>query len=273
MVQPLIAAFARVCAYDRGGLGWSDASSSPPTFARMVEELAIVLGHLAGDGRCVLVGHSFGSYVVRAYAAQRPGRVAALVLIDPPVEWLTMTEQRAHMLRGAERLSRIGAVLAHLGVVRASLALLTGGAPGAPRRFVRIFGSAAARTLEHLVEEVRKLPADVQPIVQALWCQPKCFRAMADHLRALARDSRSIAGAVPPRDIPIVVISRADQPAEQIAAHRALAAASLDGRHVIAARSGHWVQFDEPELIVSVVRELVESERAHRNARLQSNVT
>jgi hypothetical protein len=67
--------------------------------------------------------------------------------------------------------------------VRACLALLTGGAPAAPRYFVKVFGPTAARTLERLVGEVRKLPSDIHPGVQALWCQPKCFQAMADHLR------------------------------------------------------------------------------------------
>ena len=261
VVQPEIATFTRVCAYDRAGLAWSDAPSCPRTFDRIVDELAAVLAHVAGEDRCVLVGHSFGSFVVRAYAARHPGRVAGLVLVDPPTEWLTMTEQRARMLRGGRHLSRIGGLLARLGVVRACLALLTGGAPGAPRRFVRIFGPTAARTLERLVGEVRKLPPDVHPIVQALWCQPKCFHAMADHLLALERDGASMARVVPPREIPVVVISSGDQPPEQIAAHRTLAERSIGGRHVTAARSGHWVQFDEPELIVSVVREIVESQR------------
>jgi pimeloyl-ACP methyl ester carboxylesterase len=262
VVQPEIATFTRVCAYDRAGLAWSDAPSCPRTFDRIVDELAAVLAHVAGDDRCVLVGHSFGSFVVRAYAARRPERVAGLVLVDPPTEWLTMTEQRARMLWGGRHLSRIGGLLARLGVVRACLALLTGGAPGAPRRFVRIFGPTAVRTLERLVGEVRKLPPDVHPIVQALWCQPKCFHAMADHLMALERDGASMAMCIPPRELPVVVISSGDQPPEQIAAHRALAESSFAGRHVTAVRSGHWVQFDEPEVIVSVVREMVESQRS-----------
>jgi hypothetical protein len=46
---------------------------------------------------------------------------------------------------------------------------------------------------------VRKLPPDLHPVVQALWCQPKCFRAMADHLAVLeettaAVESRDLAG-------------------------------------------------------------------------------
>jgi hypothetical protein len=155
------------------------------------------------------------------------------------------------LLQGGRQLSRIGALLAHVGVVRACLTLVTGCAPGAPRRFVRISGPTAARTLERLVGEVRKLPADVHPVVQALWCQPKCFQAMAEHLSVLERDRASIAGVMSPREI-----SSGDQPPEALAAHRMLAEASAGGRHLTAARSTHWVQFDEPELIVSVVKDL-----------------
>ena len=261
VVQPEIATFTRVCAYDRAGLGWSEASSCPRTFDQIVDELASVLAQVGAGERYVLVGHSFGSFVIRAYAARHPGSVAGLVMVDPPSEWLTMTPERARMLRGARQLSRIGAVLAHTGVVRACLALVSGGAPGAPRRFVRVFGPTAARTLERLIGEVRKLPPDVHPIIQELWCQPKCFHAMAGHLQVLERDWMSVGAQFPPPGIPVVVISSGKQPPEEIAAHRMLAERSADGRHVVASRSTHWVQFDEPELIVSLVKVLVERER------------
>jgi pimeloyl-ACP methyl ester carboxylesterase len=258
LVQPEIAKFTRVCAYDRAGLAWSDAASCPRTFERIVDELSTVLARVAPGERYVLVGHSFGSFVIRAYAARHPDHVRGLVLVDPPTEWVTMTPPRARMLWGGRHLSRIGAALAHVGVVRACLALLSGGVPTAPRGFVRIFGPTTARTLERLVSEVRKLPSDVHPVVQALWCQPKCFYAMADHLGVLEREGISLDGFIPPGDIPVTVISSRNQPPEQIAAHRMLAERSADGRHVIAPRSAHWVQFDEPELVVALVRELVE---------------
>jgi pimeloyl-ACP methyl ester carboxylesterase len=258
VVQPQIAKFTRVCAYDRAGLAWSDAPSCPRTFDRIVDELAAVLAHVAPRERYILVGHSFGGFVVQAYAARHPEQVAGIVLVDPALEWLTPTPARARLLLGARQLSRVGALLAHVGVVRACLALLTGGAPRAPRTFVKIFGPAAARTLERLVGEVRKLPADVHPAVQAHWCQPKCFHAMADHLLTLERDSATIAAIVPPREIPIAVISSGDQPPEMLAAQRRLAASSSHGTHIVAARSAHWIQFDEPELIVDAVRQLTQ---------------
>ena len=261
LVQPAVATFTRACAYDRAGLAWSDVPSCPRTFTAIVDEFAAVLMRVAPDGSYILVGHSFGSFVVQAFATQHPDRVAGLVLLDPPTEWLNMTRQRAQMIQGGIHLSRVGARLAQVGVVRVCLTLLTGGAPGTPRQFVKIFGPTAARTLERLVGEVRKLPADLHPVVRAHWCQPKCFRAMADYLSAFARDGASFAALSPPPEVSTVVISSGDQPPEQLVAHRRMAELSSGGRHLVATKSGHWIQFDQPELVVDVIRELVESTR------------
>ena len=261
LVQPAIARFTKVCAYDRAGLAWSDPPSSPRTFTQIVDELDRVLTSIGAGEQYVLVGHSFGSFVVRAYAARYPNRVTGLVLVDPPTEWLAMTPQRLRTIRRGRRLSHVGAVLAEVGVVRACLSLLTGGAPGAPRRFVKVLGPAASRTLERLVGEVKKLPTDVHPMVQEAWCQPKCFRSMAAHMRVLETEGAVIAAMLPPPAIPTVVISSGNNPLEQIDEHRALASRSAAARHVIANRSSHWVQFDEPELIVNAVRELIDEHK------------
>ena len=98
-------------------------------------------------------------------------------------------------------------------------------------------------------------------MVQAHWCEPKCFHAMADHLLVLQREGSSLAALEPSPRIPVVVMSGGHQPPGEIAAHQALAQRSLHGRHVVAARSGHWILFDQPDLIVSVVRELVDAKR------------
>jgi pimeloyl-ACP methyl ester carboxylesterase len=122
-----------------------------------------------------------------------------------------------------------------------------------------VLGPTALRTLQRLVGEVKKLPTDVHPVVQELWCQPKCFHAMAAHLGVLQREGKALAALNPPPGIPVVVISSGNQPPEQIAEHRQLAAGSAKAQHFVAARSTHWVQFDEPELVVAAVKEIVES--------------
>jgi pimeloyl-ACP methyl ester carboxylesterase len=257
-VQPAVARFTRVCTYDRAGLAWSDASTRAPTFQRIVDELETVLSRVAPGERCVLVGHSFGSFVVRAYAMRHPDFVAGLVLVDPALEWLTPNAERAYRLRRAQRLARFGGWLAHVGIPRACLAMLIGGAPSAPQRFSRLFGATAAQTLARLVGEVRKLPPETYPLMQEFWSLPKCYRAMADHLAALERDGASIAQIETLPTIPTTVISSGNQLREQIDAQRRLAEAAHVGRHVIAARSTHWVQFDEPGLIIEAVRAIVD---------------
>ena len=73
---------ARVCTYDRAGLGWSEPRPGPRTSARMVEELHLLL-HAAGvQPPLVLVGHSLGGYNVRIYQARYSEEVGALVLLD-----------------------------------------------------------------------------------------------------------------------------------------------------------------------------------------------
>jgi pimeloyl-ACP methyl ester carboxylesterase len=280
LVAPAVATFTRACAYDRAGLGWSEsplARSNPPrsaeahsndarpddappppwSFERIVRDLCALADHIGPHQKFVLVGHSFGSFVVRAFAARRPEQVVGLVLVDPATEWLTATSQRVRLLRGGRQLSRVGALLAHVGVVRACLALLTGGAPAAPRHFVKIFGPTAAHTLERLVGEVRKLPPELHPTVRALWCQPKCFHAMGDHMSVLERGDALMTGVTLRRDTPVIVLSGGNQPAEQLAAHRLIAEASDRGRHIVASRSAHWIQFDEPELIVQAIKDIV----------------
>jgi pimeloyl-ACP methyl ester carboxylesterase len=265
-VQPDVATFTRACAYDRAGLGWSEPSRRPRSLDRMIAELRAVAATAAPSGPLVLVAHSFGVFLALVYASRYPSDVAGLVLVDPPTEWQDVRGTRARVLWGGIQLSRFGGVLARVGIVRACLALLTGGAPGVPRTFLRVFGPAATRTVEHLVGEVRKLPPDVHPVVQTLWCQPKCFRGMAEHLGTL-RETAATAGAVGPLgDLPIVVLSAGDQPPHIVAAHQRLASLSTEGRHLVAARSGHWIMFDQPEVIVATIREIVERVADRRRA-------
>jgi len=256
-----VASFTRGCAYDRAGFGWSAPSRAPRTVARMIGDLQGVLAHADNAGPYVLVGHSFGAYLVCAYASQHPRQVAGIVLLDPPSEWHVITRERARLLSAGMHLSMAGGVLARLGIVRASLALLTGGAPGVPRNAVRVLGPTAASTLERLVGEVRKLPPEVHPMVQTIWCQPKCFRAMAQHIGALEEMTTVVSAMTSLPDVPLTIISSSDRSAETMAKHQQLARLSPQGQHLVATKSEHWIQFDEPDLVVGAIRDVVERAR------------
>jgi pimeloyl-ACP methyl ester carboxylesterase len=265
-VQAQVAGFARAHAYDRAWLGWSDPSTRPRTTSAIVDELDALLATAGISPPYILVGHSYGGMLVRAYAAQYSDRVAGLVLVDPlsPDEWLHVTPAHAQMLRLGVRLARRGALLARLGVVRLSLALLLSGGTRLrriPQIIAKLSSGRGESVISRLVGEVSKLPPETWPMVRAHWCQPKSFRGLAAYLEALpasAAEAHAFPEAV---NLPVIVLSASNSTPEQRKERDALARRSPRGRHTIAAKSGHWIQLDEPELVVQAIGEMVRAIR------------
>jgi pimeloyl-ACP methyl ester carboxylesterase len=259
-VQPRVAAFTRTHSYDRAGLAWSDPCVRPVTAAGCAHDLHKLLSAAGVKGPCVLVGHSYGAFVLHVYASRHPENVAGLVLVDPiyPEEWLNLPRRERWRLKGGVFLSRIGALLARTGVVRACLSLLSQGSTGVPRRVSRLFGSEAAKVLRRLVGEVQKLPAETWPAVQAHWSEPKCFTSMAEHLAGLRKSAAEVAACGDlPRNIPVVILSAATQSEAYRQEHARMAARSAYGKHVLASGSGHWILLDEPDLVVQAIRDVM----------------
>jgi pimeloyl-ACP methyl ester carboxylesterase len=260
-VQPEIGRFTRVCSYDRAGLAWSEYTAAPRTTGALVSELRALLQQAGIPPPYILVGHSFGGVIIRAFARAHSQEVAGLVFVDTlhPEEWCEPSSRQRRLLRGGVFLSRVGAVLARLGVVRLCLALLSGGAPGVPRRFSHIFGPTAAALLEHIVGEVQKLPPEVHPSVQAHWSSPRAFHGMRQHLAALPACCTEVASGTDAfGDMPVVVLSAGKRDPRWLAADAALARTSSRGSHFVSSHSGHWVHLDDPELVVRAIRSVVE---------------
>jgi pimeloyl-ACP methyl ester carboxylesterase len=259
-VQPEVARFARACSYDRAGLAWSDVSTTPRLMPTLVDELHQVIRHANLPAPIVLVGHSFGGLVIRAFARTHPAEVGGLVFVDTlhPEEWCRPTADQRRMLRGGIFLSRVGELLARAGLVGFLLSRLTSGAPSLPKRASRLFGRSAATLMANMVGEVQKLPLDVQPSVREHWSNPKSFRGMWQHLAALPVCSEVVMrGSDAFGDIPVVVLSGERRDPRWIALDASLASASTRGRHVVVPGSGHWVHLDNPDLVAGVVHDVV----------------
>ena len=262
-VAPRVSEFARAVSYDRSGLAWSDRTHAPVSARSLAAELRVLLREAAVPPPYVLVAHSFGTFVVRAFASEFPGDVAGVVLVDPifPAEWLNMTPAEQRRLRGGVFLSRVGAVLASVGFVRLFLDLLVRGSRTGPRRAARMFGSEAAALLTRLVLQVRKLPEDAWPAMRAHWSRPRAFLAMADHLGSLRRSAEEIAAANPIGDVPLVVLTAGSQPEAVRAEQARIAAQSPRGTQIVVADAGHWILIDEPDVVVDAVRRVVKEAR------------
>ncbi len=82
LVQPFVADFTRVCAYDRAGAGYSESVSVNEHAEEIADELHGLLATAGVDGPYVLVGHSLGGILVRVFANRYLNEVAGMVLVD-----------------------------------------------------------------------------------------------------------------------------------------------------------------------------------------------
>ena len=62
-----------------------------------------------------------------------------------------------------------------------------------------------------------------------------------------------------PAPIPIIVLSAGNTPPQLLEERDQMADRSPRGRHIIARKSGHWIQLDEPRLVVDAIREMIET--------------
>jgi pimeloyl-ACP methyl ester carboxylesterase len=85
-VQPEVAKFARVVAYDHAGHWGSDPGPKPRDARQVTEELHDLLRRTDLPPPYVLVGYSFGGPFVRVFAHRYPNEVAGMVLVDPSQE-------------------------------------------------------------------------------------------------------------------------------------------------------------------------------------------
>jgi pimeloyl-ACP methyl ester carboxylesterase len=228
-VQPDVARFTRVCSYDRAGMGYSDPGPSPRTARRIATELAELLARSGISGPVVLVGASIAGFEVRVFASDHAERAAGLVLVD------ASHEDDAHEV---PPMARFVPLLSTVGVLR-------------------LFGVSFGETDESLAPSVRRYARATRFRAAGYW-------AAADeiiHVRESAEEVRSSRRKL---TIPVFVVTGArgaDENWRRL--QRDQASLSERGCVIVAPRSGHVVQTDQPEIVVDAIRTVVEIARGH----------
>ena len=246
-VQPKIAEFTRVCSYDRAGLGWSDPSPYPRTANTMVEELHTLMLTAKIDGPYVFVGHSLGGMLVRMYAHKYPDDISGMVLVDSLHE--------ARMIRNPDLAEAIQEATGQF-------------------RMLAFLNSIGIIALAPQAIPTLGLPADTNKRYQALMASTD---ALATWLAELKMGKENCAEALAMQinsfgDLPLVVISAghgeslasfSDAENQQLWENMQieqtdLVALSSQGKQIIAEKSGHHIQLDQPELVIDAIRQVIE---------------
>ena len=90
-----VRALAPVIAYDRRGIGGSEFDGQPQTVSHVNESLHALFWAMDIAPPYVLVGHSYGGVLIRAFAQKYPNEVAGLVYLDTPDTDLTIADLNA----------------------------------------------------------------------------------------------------------------------------------------------------------------------------------
>jgi pimeloyl-ACP methyl ester carboxylesterase len=230
-VQPEVAAFTRVCSYDRAGMGYSDPGPSPRTTRRIARELAQLLDRTGISGPLVLVGASMGGFVVRVFASEYAQRVVGLVLVDASHE-----DQDIDV----PRIAPFVPFLSSLGVLR--LLGLSFGQPPA------------------------SLAPSVRGFARATSFRTAAYQAAADEILHLRESAAEVKATRRKLTIPVVVVT-AGRGADAVwrDLQRDQVGLSQQGSQVIAEQSGHVIAVGQPQAIVDAIRASVDKARGRND--------
>ena len=231
--QDAIAPFARVCSYDRAGLGWSDPAPQGWTQAGMVADLHALLAAAGEPGPYVLVAHSLGGLLARTYARTYRDHVAGLILLDATSD---------------EDFDELAA--AGVAIIPKLDAAIGSSRPGVP---------------------VIGLPAGTSPEVVMAFT-PEILRGVKTEFEALDRlpaEMKRPGGFGDLGALPLIVVRRGkteQPPSEEDLRHQRvqenLAKLSKDSALIVAQNSGHTIPLDEPEVVADAVRRMLDARRS-----------
>ena len=271
LVQPAVSRFSQVCSYDRAGLAWSDLGPTPRTMRQEAYELHLLLEKAGLKAPFVLVGHSIGRLIARVYAAEYPKEVAGMILVDSTTEDTTLNYQgKIVRVRESAKGRPIPAVQT-----------ITSSPPKPPTEDDRkqaefnkqIFGPPKIES------SFDKLPQNIQTL--RLWALNNLkLPATTDDFWAEELQAMFMARSKTPYqlgDIPLVILiggKKVGETPQGISAEEwqrlseekrkqktELADLSRNSKVITSKESGHHIQLEEPELVVSAIRQVVDAVR------------
>lgn len=258
LVQPKVSEFTKSVSYDRAGYAWSEPGPMPRTAHQLSFELHTALQNAGVKPPYILVGQSFGGFLVRAYARHYPTEVAGMVLVD-------VVPENGRILIGGKP-TRIRE-------------FAKGRPQPAPQQFFKseykdtLDSSAALQAtieppLDRLADSIQKLQ---------LWAQvqKKYIDASSAEMDWSPEDVDDLYKHQAERtyklgNIPLIVITRGkggydgradslELETERLHLQKELARLSTNSKFIVDQNSGHNIHLEDPEIVIQSIREVYEA--------------
>lgn len=232
-VQPKLSQLTRVCSYDRAGIMWSAPRPGVRDARTLSNELRALLANASEAPPYVMVGHSLGGPLVRVFTeAAGPDAVKGIVLVDS-----------SH----PEQLTRAPAPAA--------------GDP--PALLIRVLAATGALRLLEDDTDATGLSEDVRLRTAAFATQS--VPAVVAELQAVKATLQQAGATGSLGGRPLVVLTALDKPPEMLepwlVLQRELAALSTNSDQRLIPGCGHYIQHEQPEVVVTAVRDVVNAVR------------
>ena len=230
-----VSSFTTACAYDRAGMGYSDAGPSPRTSRRIARELGELVRLSETKLPVVLVGWSYGGLFVRAYASEHESEVAGLLLVDASNEDQAAKLAAAGFPSDVPAWDRIAPAAAALGLLR-----LTGSPSGLP---------------------AETMPKPVRRFVQVTGYRLSGYKAIYDEESQESESFDEVRALRRPLSMPVVVVSAGRSPIPDVTTslQRDLLRLSARSCQIVAANSGHRIPYQAPDTVVHAVRVTIDA--------------
>ncbi|MFA7253188.1 MAG: alpha/beta hydrolase [Patescibacteria group bacterium] len=236
-IQPAISKETKVCSYDRAGLGFSEDGRD-----KSIKEVAANLhGLLQGSGitgDMILVGHSIGGAYARVYYGKYPDNIRSLVLIDPAEEHMAEYIINNISPIGQQILNNLLYFGSYFGL-----------------------GRLADTVNPYLLSpSYRSISKNDRKLIHALGTKPKSVHnALYEGSYNSAKSSLPALREVEKIKVPVIVLG-ADYLGEYTACqngHKELANRSPFGECVLVKDTNHYIQIDQPEIVIEKIKELL----------------
>ncbi|MBL8063586.1 MAG: alpha/beta hydrolase [Anaerolineales bacterium] len=250
LVRPAIAKVARVVVYDRAGLGWSDPSPKPRRADVMAEELHTLLQNANVEAPFILVGHSLGGVVARQFAAKYPNEVVGLVMVDSAHEQQVkhFPEALVKMVNSMKGMMGVMKLMSKLNIFALKPELIQIGdngklSKGLVANMQGVMASSNSHAEAMIAETESVFAAETQPV-----------STLGNLPLTVIRHGQLDENAVPPS---LGQQVRDDYEAAWQKLQMEIISLSTQGRLIVAERSGHNIMFDQPEIVIESILEMV----------------